>query len=86
RTKSMDFSIFGDGGTNKNASNFTQEFIEITEGGKAAQCKLMTRQSIGEEISFGPVLIEDGTSTIYVPPNWSALCDGANNIILRQGE
>ncbi|MEH6545739.1 MAG: hydantoinase/oxoprolinase family protein [Sneathiella sp.] len=86
RTKSMDFSIFGDGGTNKNASNFKREFIEITEGGKATQCKLMTRQSIGEEISFGPVLIEDGTSTIYVPPNWSALCDGANNIILRQGE
>lgn len=84
RTKSVEFSAFNDGISGKEKSIAEVKNIEITEGGQQAQCRLKTRQSIRTGSSFGPILIEDGTSTIYVPPNWSALRDEANNIILKQ--
>ncbi len=86
RTKSAKFFTPKDGLDGKTEPTPEPEFIEITEGGEQIQCQLMTRQSVSGEGSFGPILIEDGTSTIYVPPTWSALRDDANIIILKRGK
>ena len=34
----------------------------------------------------GPLLIEDATSTAYVPQGWRASVDSHDNLILRQDE
>ncbi len=58
--------------------------IDIVEGGQTRACKLMPRNAIGLTELAGPLLVEDGTSTIYVPPGWHARRDDADSVILRQ--
>ena len=55
--------------------------IAITEGGERLACRLMVREAVTRET--GPLLIEDGTSTVYVPPGWTARRDGAGSLILE---
>ena len=59
-------------------------FIDIVEGGKPLQCRLMARNAIEDSEMAGPLLIEDGTSTVYVPPLWQARRDEADSLILRR--
>ncbi len=59
--------------------------IEIVEGGQVTACALIARGAIGERTIEGAALIEDGTSTIYVPPGWRAHCDVTGNLIVRNG-
>ena len=58
--------------------------IEIIEGGQKLSCRLATRPAIDDTGLAGPVLVEDGTSTIYVPPGWSARRDDADSVILKR--
>lgn len=58
--------------------------IELIEGGRAVACRLFTRADVGSDAIDGAVLIEDGTSTIYVPPGWRVRCDDVDNLVLEQ--
>ena len=59
----------------------------IHENREARDCTVTTRSLIGERSAeaggvAGPLLVEDDTSTIYVPPGWGAVDDAAGNLIL----
>lgn len=58
------------------------ERISITENAAQHDCGLITRASVSATGASGPWLIEDGTSTIYVPPNWQCQRDGTNHLTL----
>ena len=47
---------------------------------------LVSRAAIRNEIAgvSGPALVEDGTSTIFVPLGWSATVDDQDNILINQ--
>jgi len=46
---------------------------------------LLRRHGVGQRASIsGPALIEDPTSTLYVPSGWRARCDANDNIILER--
>ncbi len=50
-------------------------------------CTLLTRAHVAQHGSMsGPLLIEDETATIYVPPRWQARSDRAGNLILTRDE
>ncbi len=60
--------------------------IEIMEGGARRDCALLTRGQVGDEAVSGPILIEDGTSTIYAPPDWRVRRDDGDALIMtREG-
>ena len=60
--------------------------VEIRENGQTLNCVIIKRSSIGSETRPGPAIIDDGTSTVFVPPGWTA-CDDENGLlILKHGE
>ena len=59
--------------------------VEITEGGEVLTCQLLQRNHVTSAPTTGPLLIEDGTSTIYTPPGWTARRDATGSIILKRG-
>ncbi|MEM7188591.1 MAG: hydantoinase/oxoprolinase family protein [Pseudomonadota bacterium] len=56
--------------------------VEITEGGITLNCAVRPRSAV-TGAAPGPLLIEDGTSTIYVPPGWTVRRDTADSLILE---
>lgn len=58
---------------------------EIVEKGEAVIADFVPRRSlaIGERLS-GPAVIEDDTSTTFVPSGWQAVVDEQTNIILQR--
>ena len=58
----------------------------IFDQGEWRDCLLLSRAAIRDEIEgvSGPALVEDGTSTIFVPHSWSATVDAQDNILLIQ--
>ncbi len=59
------------------------EHIDVTENGDCFTCGLVTREDLGNSPAVGPLLLEDGTSTIYIPSNWSAIRNAENHLILE---
>ncbi|MGB7180579.1 MAG: hydantoinase/oxoprolinase family protein [Burkholderiaceae bacterium] len=64
--------------------------IDLTEAGRVHRCQLRSRKNIpgnnkqaNEQALDGPILIEDGTSTVYVPPGWSVQRDDAGNLLMQ---
>lgn len=57
--------------------------VAITESGQQLTCRIKPRQAVSVP-EPGPALIEDGTSTIYVPPGWSVRRDSADGLIMEQ--
>ena len=56
----------------------------IHENREARDCAVMTRALVRAQGEVaGPLLVEDETATIYVPPGWRAIEDAAGNLILR---
>ena len=56
----------------------------IHENREARTCAVLTRALIRSQGgASGPLLVEDETSTIYVPPGWLATEDAAGNLVLR---
>jgi N-methylhydantoinase A len=46
---------------------------------------LLPRQALGgQKHAFGPALLEDPTSTLYLPAGWTARCDDNDNTILER--
>jgi N-methylhydantoinase A len=57
--------------------------IEVVEGGVSLTCKLAKREQIDVVGISGALLIEDGTSTVYIPPGWHILRDQIGNLIAK---
>ena len=58
---------------------------KIFDLGEWRDCELLSRAAIAAEAAGipGPALVEDGTSTIFVPHGWTATVDDQDNIILQ---
>ena len=58
---------------------------KIFDRGEWRDCELLSRAAIAAEAAGipGPALVEDGTSTIFVPHGWTATVDDQDNIILQ---
>ena len=56
----------------------------LVERGEVLQAALLTRAGLGPAPLAGPALIEDGSSTIYAPPGWTAARDDQGNVILQR--
>ena len=57
----------------------------LTERGEALEAGLLARAELGPDAMTGPLLIDDGSATIYAPPGWTAAADGHGNAILTKG-
>ncbi len=56
---------------------------DITDGKARIACKFAARAALAPGVSFdGAMILEDVTSTIFVPPGWKARIDEASNMIL----
>ena len=56
----------------------------LTERGETLDAGLLDRANLGPVAVGGPLLIDDGSATVYVPPDWTAERDENDNIILRK--
>jgi N-methylhydantoinase A len=45
---------------------------------------LVTRHDLIGEAMDGPIIIEEATATVVVPPGWRARCDERGNVVLRR--
>ena len=60
-----------------------QTTSRIFDQGAHRDCRILTRQAAaGRRDLTGPMLLEDGTSTIYLPVGWRGRIDDADNLIL----
>ena len=76
--------IYQEASSNGAAQESQPAYIDIVEGGQRLRCRLMQRHAVGGATLAGPVLVEDGTSTIYVPPGWQVCRDPADSLILNR--
>ncbi len=60
------------------------ESVRLFERGVWLDCPCRQRHDVDQ--AQGPALIEDGTSTIFLPPGWIAASDAAGNLVLEQRE
>jgi N-methylhydantoinase A/oxoprolinase/acetone carboxylase beta subunit len=66
--------------------------LQPHENREARECTVATRGALGSLPGRpagaggmdGPLLVEDETSTIYVPPGWRAVDDPAGNLLLNR--
>ena len=58
--------------------------IVLTERGKAFEAGRLARAGLGPSAIGGPLLIDDGSATVYVPPGWTAARDEHDNVILEK--
>jgi N-methylhydantoinase A len=70
--------------TQDSPSGSAERRARLVERGEALDAALLPRQALGASALPGPLLIEDGSSTIYVPPGWSARLDATGNVILER--
>ncbi len=60
--------------------------IEIFDDRQRHACRVLSRGALeAGAVVDGAALFEDPTSTIFVPPGWSAETDAHDNLILRKG-
>jgi N-methylhydantoinase A len=59
--------------------------IRIFDGKAWRDAQLLPRQALGwQKHLLGPALLEDPTSTLYLPAGWTARCDDNDNTILER--
>jgi N-methylhydantoinase A len=58
---------------------------EIYENGSRKACTVLSRAALARDGCVGPALIEDDTSTIFVPEGWHGMIDSQDNLVLRTG-
>jgi N-methylhydantoinase A len=51
-----------------------------------AEATLMTRRDLMGAPCRGPLIVEEPTTTVVVPPDWSVECDEHGNLVLRRAE
>lgn len=69
--------------TQAHALDGVAEQISLIDQGRQVTCTKTTRDRLTEKAVTGPVLIEDGTSTIYVPGGWGVRVDGHGNVVVE---
>jgi N-methylhydantoinase A len=57
----------------------------VHESRQNRECGICERAHLETEAA-GPLLVEDETSTIYVPPGWRAANDAAGNLVVRRAK
>ena len=58
--------------------------VPMHENREVRSCEVLTRAAIRARGGIvGPLLVEDETATIYVPPRWHATEDAAGNLVLE---
>jgi N-methylhydantoinase A len=68
-----------------NGYRIQKRTVEIFDGGRRQSCTLMSRSALDPGVVVsGAMLLEDRTSTIYIPAGWSAENDKYGNLILRE--
>ena len=67
------------------ANTVVRSESQVFDRGQWRECLLVSRAAIAGEAGgiAGPALVEDGTSTIFVPQDWTATVDGQDNILLK---
>lgn len=85
RARANEFPAYRNAGADQSGEEAGPVFIPIVEGGQRLRCRILPRAGVGATETNGPVLVEDGTSTIYVPPGWRTHRDAADSLILRRG-
>jgi N-methylhydantoinase A len=59
--------------------------IRIFDGKAWSDARLLHRQTLGRQRAIaGPALLEDPTSTLYLPAGWTARSDENDNTILER--
>ncbi|MHA7851930.1 hydantoinase/oxoprolinase family protein [Roseovarius sp.] len=66
------------------ASDHSDQFIFLRENESTIECKVLRSERLSSTPEPGPLLIEDGTTTILVPGTWSACRTGPQHIILKK--
>jgi len=84
RARTKTFPVYQEAVSEETGEDLEPVFIDIVEGGQPLRCRLMPRHAVDSTDVAGPVLVEDGTSTIYVPPGWQARRDEAGSLILKR--
>jgi len=56
--------------------------IDMLDRGERLTCRVLPRSAVPSTAMSGPLLIEDGTSTIYAPPGWMTATDPHGNIVM----
>ncbi len=59
--------------------------VTLFERGAERQASLLPRAALGDADRPGPLLIDDGFATVFVPTGWQARLDPAGNIVITQG-
>jgi len=57
----------------------------VREKGTDCPCRVLRARGLDSDPQPGPLLVEDGTTTAFVPVGWTARRDAASNIILELG-
>ena len=60
--------------------------IEMLDRGAILSCRVLPRAAVPDAPIAGPLLVEDGTSTIYAPPAWVTATDAYGNIVMNREE
>ena len=60
--------------------------ISLLDQGVRLVCRVLPRRQVQAAAMAGPLLVEDGTSTIYVPAGWTAATDAHGNVVLQVEE
>lgn len=58
--------------------------INLYERGAQHTAKMLPRAGLSTVGDPGPLLIDDGLATVYVPPGWTASLDTSGNIVIRK--
>ena len=57
----------------------------VFDRGAQLTCTCLTRAALDQSATLdGPGLVEDGTSTLYVPAGWQARSDDAGNLMIER--
>jgi len=58
--------------------------IALLDRGERLRCQRLGREHLTSDPRPGPCLLDDGTSTIYVPPRWRASIDAHGNVAMKE--
>jgi len=45
---------------------------------------LVSRAALKEKVIYGPILIDDGFATVFIPVGWSTRLDPSGNILIQK--
>jgi N-methylhydantoinase A len=70
--------------TSLNFDEAVETEIELFERGKTHKALLVSRAALKEKVIHGPILIDDGFATVFIPVGWSTRLDPSGNILIQK--